>query len=270
MRAMFSSHGRRRSGVGARMLACFALQLPSTSMVSGAGIHGDMVSRPSSADSCVCQDPFRGEGSCYEPVCGPGYYKCCVTCRESTCYGKLDMELSYRGIRECIKCPAGFYCDGCDRFFRCPPNDIPGREGPRVARPGSAQLADCEACSAVQESTLAFDRCVDKFTDVCDRKRVSRCIRGCESPDPTRRKKLTACELMKCTMYCAKEFSDQCAARIADQCRFLTEMTEEEQMQWGLDIEYLNDCDVNCNGATLHRYSVLAVFLMLVAALLQL
>merc|ERR1719265_1301848 len=79
--------------------------------------------RPSSDDTCPCWDPLRDdENICYEPVCPEGYFRCCSTCTSSPCYGTAYMELSWRGLVECIKCYPGDYCGGCDTFQECPAN----------------------------------------------------------------------------------------------------------------------------------------------------
>merc|ERR1719188_2405140 len=115
------------------------------------------------------------------------------------------MELSWRGLPECIPCAAGDFCDGCDTFKKCPPNDIPGREGPRISPPMSKRFADCESCGAGQEANPARDMCIDKYLHTCSSEKfLLRCIRFCRAADPQRGSRLNRCEKMQCTMYCAK------------------------------------------------------------------
>eukprot|EP00434_Breviolum_minutum_P034549 symbB.v1.2.030585.t1/scaffold3464.1/size56234/8 len=129
--------------------------------------------------------------------------RCCATCYEAPCYGlKKDLELSWRGIYECIQCEPGDFCNGCDTFTRCPDNTQPTREGPRVSRAGSTRIADCESCAAGMEASFKHDRCVAQYTHVCSEEFIQRCIRSCKAEEPARGKKLTACEQIKCEMYC--------------------------------------------------------------------
>merc|ERR1719321_304795 len=50
---------------------------------------------------CPCKDPMAPDAdTCYQPVCEPGYYRCCATCHMSTCVGQTSMVFSKRGIAE--------------------------------------------------------------------------------------------------------------------------------------------------------------------------
>ena len=76
---------------------------------------------------CPCEDDRDGtcrfhSDYCYTPVCTAGHYLCCGTCSMSTCQFQLDFALSTRTLRECILCPAGHYCPGCDLPVKCPEN----------------------------------------------------------------------------------------------------------------------------------------------------
>ena len=49
--------------------------------------------RPTDSEPCGCPDPIYGADICYEPVCPPGYFRCCATCYEAPCYGlKKDLQ----------------------------------------------------------------------------------------------------------------------------------------------------------------------------------
>lgn len=128
-------------------------------------------------------------------------------------------QLSWRGIYECILCEPGDYCDGCDTFSKCPDNTQATREGPRVSNPGSTRIADCESCSAGMQASFKRDRCVQRYGDVCNEDFVQRCIRSCKAEEPSRGKRLTDCEQIKCEMYCAKQWSEECAQVVGDICR---------------------------------------------------
>eukprot|EP00434_Breviolum_minutum_P034547 symbB.v1.2.030583.t1/scaffold3464.1/size56234/6 len=238
--------------------------------------------RPTDSEPCGCPDPIYGSDICYEPVCPPGYFRqrcstvfsqkfpaclerrCCATCYEAPCYGlKKDLELSWRGIYECIQCEPGDFCNGCDTFTRCPDNTQPTREGPRVSRAGSTRIADCESCAAGMEASFKRDRCVAQYTHVCNEEFVQRCIRSCKAEEPARGKKLTACEQIKCEMYCAKQWSDECAQVVGDICRDLT--TAKDSGVIGVDgmsseVEILI-CDVDCNSSLRNHLAVLVSLL---------
>jgi len=217
--------------------------------------------RPSDTNRCQCQDPVTGNG-CYEPVCPPGYFRCCASCGTSTCFGTQPMQLSWRGIRECIPCEPGDFCSGCDTFRKCPPNTVPGRQGPRISRAKATRMVDCEGCPVGQEASLSRDICVDKYTHVCNEDVVQRCIRNCEAEDAERGKLLTRCELMKCTMYCAKSWSEECARTMGSHCRSLTGSPDAISILDG-NVEPLVGCNVDCNGVIKYRGKSTSVLLML-------
>jgi len=198
-------------------------------------------------DMAVCKDRSVSEEP-YEPLCPPGFYLCCATCSRSSCYSTEDAVLSWRGLPECLLCEAGDFCSGCDMFKVCPPNEQPGREGPRISQRGTSQIVECETCPLGQEASFSRDACAPKYTDVCNEKAVQRCIRGCRSDIPANGKKLTECEYMKCSMYCTKAWSDECAARYSEHCTFLV----NEKFATGLgvesDVPRLYGCDVDCSG----------------------
>lgn len=78
-------------------------------------------------------------GRCYQPICPIGTYLCCAFCAFSTCTSSNEMAQSTRGRRECIPCPPGHFCDGCDIPMRCPPETI----NPFV---GMSREEDCVRC----------------------------------------------------------------------------------------------------------------------------
>lgn len=198
------------------------------------------IARPQNVNPCSCEDPIGGPGTCYEPVCPPGYFKCCATCKISHCASTGGLQYSWRGLPECILCGPGDYCEGCDVFKKCPPNIQPGREGPRASKPGSSRLADCESCGEGQMVSLWSDTCIDKYDTVCNMVFVQRCQQECTAEDPRRRKDLNDCERMKCSMYCAKRWSDACAASIGKHCREVTMASPGNP-------DALYNCSVNCN-----------------------
>lgn len=218
----------------------------------------DVGARSSSIGACSCPDPILGEGVCYEPVCPSGYYKCCSTCKASTCADHQTMEYSWRGILECILCPPGDFCDGCDTLKTCPESDREGREGPRVTPAGATRVAECETCGVGMEASYFRNVCVDLFKSECtvdtDTDYMERCIRHCSSEDITRRKELSECEKMKCQMYCAKQFDDQfdghCVEQIKPQCLFLTNSPDAgSALVEGAGLQMIEGCNVNCNAA---------------------
>jgi hypothetical protein len=80
---------------------------------------------------------------------------------------------------------------------------------------------------------------------------VQRCIRNCKAAEPWRGKNLTACERMKCTVYCARQWSAACGDVVGKFCSFtVTPFTNQND---GLVAEegagILVGCDVDCNAA---------------------
>lgn len=207
--------------------------------------------RPSIAvDDCPCQDPLRAD-RCYQPVCPPGYYKCCATCSEATCYGSAKMYLSWRGLPECIECESGDFCSGCDVFERCPDSTQPNRAGPRISTRGANSISQCESCPRGLEASFDRGACMPKYSALCNLLVVSRCIRNCKAEDPVRGKHLTPCERMKCTMYCSKRWSDECSAKVAEYCIFATTLVTN--LTGGIEAEEgqgsIAGCNVDCNAA---------------------
>eukprot|EP00928_Gymnodinium_smaydae_P006473 TRINITY_DN1229_c0_g1_i2.p1 TRINITY_DN1229_c0_g1~~TRINITY_DN1229_c0_g1_i2.p1 ORF type:complete len:272 (+),score=40.17 TRINITY_DN1229_c0_g1_i2:29-844(+) len=234
---------------------------------------GTIGPRPSAESQTPCDDPATGKAG-YEPVCPPGYYKCCATCLQATCYGTQPMQISWRGIPECIPCGTGDYCEGCDTFRGCPASVRKDREGDRVSRAMSTRLADCETCPPGMEAAPDQSECVPNYAKngKCDKEFVKRCMRNCESPDPKRRKQLTDCEQMKCQMYCAKLWSDDCAVALSAHCRYktkpLTRLSQKE-FEESEGIVKIEGCDVDCSGAPLSaRVQVFSLAAALLAALM--
>jgi len=199
-------------------------------------------------DKSISEDPF-------EPLCPPGFYRCCATCQGVGCWGSKKLMLSWRGVPECLLCEAGDFCDGCDMFKTCPPNDVAGREGPRISQRGTSQIVDCESCPQNHEASFSRDSCAPKYSDVCNLKQVERCIRGCRADIPARGKTLTECEFMKCSMYCTTAWSKACGERYSEHCVFL----KTQPFATGLGIvssePRLAGCDVDCSGARSDRWS---------------
>jgi len=237
----------------------------------GAGV---IPSRIDSEARCQCEDPLgrAGSGVCYEPACPPGYYRCCASCPNAPCYGSFkDIEFSWRGVKECILCRPGDFCPGCDQFQECPISNKVNREGPTTSRAGTVLQTNCETCAVGMEANLDRTGCTQRYSDVCSVKFVQRCIRGCE-PENMTRSEMTPCERMKCTMYCAKAWSDECAAALAYRCQILSEIGGFADPTPGAfsaiaDGEtYLLNCDVDCDHAV-HRHGVpLASWLLCVVA----
>jgi len=194
-----------------------------------------------------CSHPLTGMPD-YESVCPPGYFQCCSTCQHTRCFSEKGLSLSWRGVNECIVCAPGDYCTGCDTFKRCQPSDIPGRIGARVSKAGSIRAQDCEICPAGYEADMIRKTCVKRWTDVCNFKYVKRCVRGCRSPDFTRRKSMNFCEKMQCQMFCANLWSPACAAAFKVECQYRKDGPYPYDI-FSYEEEWLNKCDVDCNGA---------------------
>lgn len=199
----------------------------------------------------TCDDPLTLSGtkkSGYEPLCPKGYFKCCSTCSGAVCFSGKGLEMSWRGIPECVKCMPGDYCEGCDIYKRCPLSEIPGRKGPKITAAGSTRRQDCEICPSGYEADLDRSRCVKKWTHVCSSKYVARCVRNCRAEDPKRMKDLTYCEKMKCQLYCAKMWSDDCVKAFQPECQYRKDGPTEYDLYPG-DEEWLTECNVDCSGA---------------------
>eukprot|EP00746_Dinoflagellata_sp_MGD_P165180 gnl/MRDRNA2_/MRDRNA2_94300_c0_seq1.p1 gnl/MRDRNA2_/MRDRNA2_94300_c0~~gnl/MRDRNA2_/MRDRNA2_94300_c0_seq1.p1 ORF type:complete len:274 (+),score=32.92 gnl/MRDRNA2_/MRDRNA2_94300_c0_seq1:48-869(+) len=223
---------------------------------------------------CPCKDPMAPESdTCYQPVCEPGYYRCCATCHMSTCVGHTAMVFSKRGIAECIPCPSGFFCKGCDIFEQCATYSPPtaSRDDPpklSVSKTGSKEALDCVQCSDAEDASLERDRCIEMYLDVCNQKMLKRCYNSCLAADGT--KNLTPCEKMKCLMYCAKNWSDDCHGALSRTCRTMTSPPPVRDEDDDLEIDmsmYLIDCDVNCDYAC--GNSVTAILMVIMLAMLM-
>jgi hypothetical protein len=127
------------------------------------------------------------------------------------------------------------------------------------------------------EANPDHSQCVPRYTEidgvtVCNKLFVQRCVRSCEAPDAKRRKQLTDCEMMKCTMYCANLWSPACAQALGSFCR---QSTEENLVDKSLAIMesgtlFIADCDVDCNGARRREaVTVVAMAAVLAAFLLS-
>lgn len=195
----------------------------------------------------ACSNPVN-EKAGYEPVCPAGYFKCCAYCKGAVCFSEMGLSLSWRGVRECVRCASGDFCNGCDTYQRCRPSEIPGREGPRISPPGSVRMQDCEICPAGYEADLKRKTCVKKWTHVCNAKYIGRCVRNCKSEDAARMKDLTFCERMKCEIYCAKLWSNECVQAFAHECIYRKQGPSEYDL-FSEGEEWLTECNVDCNGA---------------------
>lgn len=222
-----------------------------------------------SDDVCQCKDPMSpNSGTCYQPVCEIGYYKCCANCHMSTCVGHTEMVYSRRGVAECIKCPPGFFCTGCDVFELCEkytPATSKVDEEPKwsVSKPGSKEKLDCTQCSDAEDANLDRDRCIEMYTDVCNHKMLKRCYNSCLAADGT--KNLSPCEKMKCLMYCAKDWSDDCHGALKRTCNTMMSPPPVKDDDFEIDYsQYLIDCDVNCDGASPTSLTAILAIAMLV------
>lgn len=204
-----------------------------------------MPPRPNTLPECT--DPVTEKGG-YEPVCPKGYFRCCATCKGATCFSEKDLFMSWRGVRECVRCPPGYYCKGCDIYEKCRESEIPGRIGPKITPMGSERGQDCEICPAGQEADLELSRCVKRWTDVCNKKFVGRCVRNCRAEDPSRMKNLNFCEKMKCQLFCAMQWSTECAKAFAWECDFRKSGPSPYDL-FSEQEEWLTDCNVDCSGA---------------------
>jgi hypothetical protein len=212
----------------------------------------------------VCNDPVS-DAVGYEAVCPVGYFRCCSTCKGATCFSEKGLHMSWRGMRECIRCSTGDYCNGCDTYERCRVSEVPGRLGPKISPAGSTRPQDCEICPAGFEADLKRQRCVRRWTDVCNMKFVGRCVRNCRAEDAKRMKNLNACEQMKCEIYCAKRWSDKCATAFGRECLYRKDGPSAFDL-FASDEDWLTSCDVDCNSAVaLHQQSLIVLlFLALV------
>ncbi len=117
--------------------------------------------------ACNCVEERDGDCSlkapnfCYAPLCPVGTYLCCATCRVATCAFKLNMYKSTRGRHECLKCPPGSYCNGCDLPLPCP-------EGTANWRYGMSEASHCLPCpGGGYSSTADGAQCCNTDTGQC-------------------------------------------------------------------------------------------------------
>lgn len=61
-------------------------------------------------------------------------------------------------------------------------------------------------------------------------------------------KDLTFCERMKCHIYCAKLWSNECVVAFGHECKYRKEGPSEYDL-FSEGEEWLTECNVDCNGA---------------------
>ncbi|KAF4662109.1 hypothetical protein FOL47_006399 [Perkinsus chesapeaki] len=127
----------------------------------------DSQSTSISSCPCPCVDERDGrcavkaDAFCYQPICPGGYYLCCATCSVSTCAHRLkDMITSARGRKECITCPPGHYCEGCDVPQMCP-------LGTFNRKYGMSRIEHCIACPRGYTATNDGTQCCDIAGSSC-------------------------------------------------------------------------------------------------------
>jgi hypothetical protein len=186
------------------------------------------------------------------------------------------MVYSKRGILECIPCPPGYICGGCDVFEKCPTYTV--KKGDEeiqramISKPMSKNAKDdCTSCSDGYEPVLDGDACTEEYTDVCNEKLLRRCYNGCRGADGT--KNLSPCEKMKCLMFCAKQqtWMKSCVLVLGKgRCKYLTNPPPlEGDVPANIKNEaWLGDCDVDCSGAR-ELLPALTALLICVLALLH-
>ena len=79
--------------------------------------------------------------NCYQSVCPAGTYLCCYACTFSQCTRNFELTHSTRGVRECVICPPGHFCDGCDLPRACP-------DGTSSSNQGNVARSDCIPCDS--------------------------------------------------------------------------------------------------------------------------
>jgi len=184
-------------------------------------------------EACKCpkpgtepQDPDEppDRSLCYDPLCPPGYYLCCYQCDLVTCAGNMPMSLSRRGKMECIECQPGDYCEGCDLYAECPVKGItkdsltgedkmPKNPEYLVSNPGAKTVDDCMECTRDFEASYDRFTCEPSFRKSCDETYMRRCMASCTDVK-------TKCDKMKCSLYCAKQWSAECLARYVWICDY--------------------------------------------------
>jgi len=149
---------------------------------------------------------------CVEPVCYPGFYRCCFDCHVSTCardelgvFPNGALTLSKRGVMECVECKPGDVCSGCDEFEECPSTVESSTQGtarvvPQISAPGSASKLECQKCPDGYDADTSLDRCVPQFRASCEKTLLEICMLGCKV-NPTN----DECETLACKLYCAKD-----------------------------------------------------------------
>lgn len=254
---------RRPAAVVRAAVVLIAVE-PPLGLASTVGNPTSFPSRSQLDNSCKCRHPIR-KGACYEPVCPEGYFKCCATCELSTCASQGALY-SYRGVRECVQCLPGDFCDGCDSFQSCPTVTREGKEVAKISQRGSKMEEDCLTCSVGEEPDLQRSACITVYSHVCSKSFLERCTQGCDGADsipPT----MTPCEQMKCIMYCARLWSDECADALRRRCEFLRDFTPNNRSGAAVAAleNWLDGCDVDCSGAP--RWLLSAAAFMVVSLL---
>lgn len=116
--------------------------------------------RLDSESECLC--PCNSErdglcqytGDCYQPICPSGTYLCCASCTYSACVRNAELAVSSRGVRECVPCPPGHFCDGCDLPRLCP-------DGTMSPNWGNMVMLDCIPCKGEQRVSSDRTFCCD-------------------------------------------------------------------------------------------------------------
>jgi hypothetical protein len=113
------------------------------------GAYRDSTSSIQPQCTCPC-NPLRDsyckymKAECYQPVCPVGTYLCCATCLFSTCSRIDNLSESTRGFRECISCPPGHFCPGCDIPVKCPETSVNPNAG----------MSSADACTPCQSGFI--------------------------------------------------------------------------------------------------------------------
>jgi hypothetical protein len=138
----------------------------------------------------------------------------------------------------------------------------------QISKPVATEVQDCQQCSDAEDASLDKDRCIEIYADVCNMKLLKRCYNTCLAEDGT--KNLTPCEKMKCLMYCAKAWSDDCHGALSRTCRTMTSpppIKPDSPDDLFDPNDYLIDCDVNCDSASgLSLATLLPVVMMVISS----
>jgi len=245
----------------------------------------------SSTSGCEYADPTlkdgeeRVDGSCYQPVCRQGYYKCCATCQISACISPTKMPLwnSDRtpSLAECLSCPAGHYCPGDDQFYSCgqirwkaaiipemgqPTKEVRplGNPNPqqewmdRVSRPYATTEQDCIECGTGKWGNTNYEFCVaawkmgDEQNGKCSAFHMVNCVTQCNLPiitafSETVRKVEHYCESLKCHTYCANAQGEDCGKQWRSSCNAATIEWLDAARGDGDETSFM--CNVRCDSA---------------------